>query len=103
MYSRKHQFHKYVAWKMLYSTTTILLTTLIIIIYNIYVLYKLIKNDDYSYQQKIFQGFIIWCIPIIGAIFIHQFMTISNKKHYPPKSFANKVDSSSHMAEGEGD
>jgi len=89
---------------MLDNTTTIILTILIItIIYNIYVSYKLIKIDDYSYQQKILQGFIIWCIPIIGAIFIHQFMTTSNKKHYPPKSFANKVDSSSHIADGGGD
>lgn len=89
---------------MLDNTTTILLTILIItIIYNIYVLYKLVKNDDYSYQQKVLQGFIIWCIPIIGAFFIHQFMTTSNKKHYPPKSFANQVDSSSHIAEAEGE
>lgn len=89
---------------MLDNTTTIILTILIItIIYNIYVSYKLIKIDDYSYQQKILQGFIIWCIPIIGAILTHQFMVMSNKKHYPPQSFSNKVDNSSHIADGGGD
>ena len=87
---------------MIDNTTAILLIiSTIIFIYNIYVLYILIKNDDYSFQQKSIQGLIIWCIPIIGAILIHQFMIISNKKHYPPKSFANKVDSSSTIAEGD--
>ena len=89
---------------MTVNTTIVILAILsMTIIYSLYVSYLLFRCNDYSIQQKIIQGFIICCIPIIGAIFIHQFMSTSNKKHSSSKSFANKPRSSSHIAEAEGD
>lgn len=46
----------------------------ILLIINFIVTYKLLKDEYYEKRQKTIQLFIIWLLPIIGAVIIYLFL-----------------------------
>ena len=51
-----------------------LASAVVVIILNSYVTLRVWRKSDFEIFQKIAQSFIIWLIPIIGALFILTFM-----------------------------
>ena len=42
---------------------------------DIYTSYRMLKSDDYENFQKVFQLFMIWCIPFIGIFIVLFFLS----------------------------
>lgn len=42
---------------------------------NIYTSYRMYKSDYYEHFQKIFQLFMIWCIPFVGILIVLFFLS----------------------------
>ena len=52
----------------------------ILLIINFIVTYNLIKNKNYTKKQKNIQIFIIWLIPIMGALIIYILLNREEKQ-----------------------
>jgi len=61
---------------------TLLFTILLLI--NFIVTYKLLKDDVYEKRQKTIQIFIIWLLPVIGALVVFLFLHRESKNKNNP-------------------
>lgn len=59
---------------MLTNTTTLLYTALALALANLWVSVSVIRSPFYSAGQKIAQCFIVWLIPLFGAVGIWAFL-----------------------------
>ncbi len=68
----------------------ILFFAVVLISANIFVSYRMLKSDYYEKLQKVFQLFIIWCIPFIGVFIVLFFLSneYSNTNSYSDSSGA---------------
>ena len=58
----------------------------ILLIINFVVTYKLLKDEYYDKRQKTIQIFIIWLIPLVGALIVFLFLNREEKGKDNPSS-----------------
>ncbi|WP_072679419.1 hypothetical protein [Arcobacter sp. LA11] len=61
----------------------------IFLIINFIVTYKLLKDEYYEKRQKTIQLFIIWLLPILGAILVYLFL---NREKDKKNSYGGGID-----------
>ena len=63
----------------------------ILLIINLIVTYKLLKDEYYEKKQKIIQLFIIWLLPILGAILVYLFLN-KEKENNKKNQYSGGID-----------
>ncbi len=69
---------------------TLLFTLLLLI--NFIITYKSLKDEYYEKNQKTIQLFIIWIIPVIGALLVYLFLHKEKKQNKNNSYVVEKID-----------